>query len=96
MAFHITPSLGIDLSYNSTNLPYIDTGKSSPSPGLGTKVNGNDGHVYVLVKAGAALAAAADIIINDTTFVATAGTGPYAAPVAVANGAYFWAKADAI
>lgn len=97
MPFNITPSLGTPLSYNSTSLPYYDGGKSVPSPKLGSRVTGDDGHSYVFLKAAGAISANAQVTITEPAMTAVAGTGSayYAQGSAVASGAYFWARSTA-
>lgn len=96
MPYAITPVLGTDVRANGP-LPYYDSGKTVPSPALGTRVTGNDGHDYVFVKASAAIAAAAApgtaVQITEPAFTAAAGAGGFNAPIAgVANGDFFWAR----
>ena len=97
--FRITPSLGPDLHQTAAEF-YWDTISTSgtPSHPLGTKVIGNDGHEYVYVEAAAQFAADAGLSINETTWAASAdGSDPvWEAPVAVASGAYFWARRVAL
>jgi len=96
MAFRTTPNLGPDLEQFETQWWYDPDGTVSPL--LGNPELGSDGHYYILVKAGAALATAGtDVVINETTWVATAGAGTYETPVAnIPNGAYFYARRIAI
>lgn len=96
MAFRTTPNLGPDLEQFDTQWWYDPTGTVSPL--LGNPELGSDGHYYVLVKAGAALATAGtDVTINETTWVATAGSGGYETPVAnIPADAYFYARRIAI
>lgn len=96
--FRTTPSLGPDLWQTATQF-YWDTigdptNAGGPSPRLGTTVVGNDGAEYTLAKAGAGFAADAGVSLNQSTWVASADadTPVFEAPVAVANGAYFWAR----
>lgn len=97
MAYAITPSLGVNLEVTGPK-SYYDDNSSTPTPALGSKVVGSDGHTYVFVQAGAAIPAAATAVtINETTWVATAGAGAYATPVAnVADDDYFWARSTAL
>jgi hypothetical protein len=82
MTFRITPSLGPDLEQHALQF-YWDLNSTTPSYALGSKVIGQDGHEYVLVKAAANIASAGtDVLINETTWVATAGAGTYETPVA--------------
>lgn len=93
--FRITPSLGPELHQTGSDYYWdgIAPGVTEPSYQLGSKVTGNDGHVYVHVTAAAALAADARVNINETTWVATAsGTGTHMAPRAVAAGEAFQAR----
>lgn len=96
MAFRTTPNLGPDLEQFDTQWWYDPDGTVSPL--LGNPELGSDGHYYILVKAGAALATVGtDVVINETTWVATAGAGTYETPVAnIPNGAYFYARRIAI
>ena len=95
--FRTTPILGPDLWQTETQF-WFDTiadpnNERGPSPQLGISVTGNDGATYQWVQAGAAFSAD-DAVTIDTDFAATAGAGGYTAPVAVENGAYFWARQD--
>jgi hypothetical protein len=96
MAFRITPNLGPDIEQFDPDFWFDLTGVDSPLPGAA--VIGSDGHKYVFVKAGAALATAGtDVLINETTWVATAGAGTYETPVAaIPNNAWFWARQIAL
>ena len=96
MAFRITPNLGPDLEQFDTDFWFDLTGVDSPLPGA--KTHGSDGHSYVFVKAGAAIATAGtDVLINETTWVATAGAGTYETPVAaIPINAWFWARQIAL
>lgn len=97
MPFHITPSVGVDLDYNSTDLPYGDRDTGTPTPALGTKVIGNDGHEYVFVRASAAIAADTAIVITEPAMTAAGGAGDYKTQgSAVADQAYFWARKTAL
>ncbi len=71
------------------------------SPKLGNLEHGTDGHAYVMVKASAAIAAAAApgtvIIVTEPAFTAATGAGAFNAPIAgVPINAFFWAKRTAI
>ena len=96
MAFRTTPNLGPDLEQFDTQWWYDPEGTVSPL--LGNPELGSDGHYYILVRAGAALATAGtDVVINETTWVATAGAGTYETPVAnIPNGADFYARRIAV
>ncbi len=96
--FRTTPILGPDVWQTATQF-YWDTigdptGAGAPSPQLGTVVNGSDGAEYILVEAGAAFSAEDGVSINQSTWVASADASSpvFEAPVAVASGAYFWAR----
>lgn len=99
MAFRTSPNLGPDVDQFDTawwfdlNLP---AGKGSPLNG--NPELGSDGHYYVKVIAGAAFATAGtDLVINETTWVATAGSGGYETPVAaIPAGAEFYARSIAL
>jgi hypothetical protein len=85
--FRIEPSLGPDLWQVSTE-NYWDTisknvGNTTivPSYPLGSSVIGTDGHTYVFVKATAAIASGATIIVTEPAFTAATGAGLYTAPV---------------
>jgi hypothetical protein len=93
MAFRTTPSLGPDIEQFDTQWWYDPTGTISPL--LGNTEIGSDGHMYILVKAAAAIASAGtDVTINQTTWVATAGAGGgFETPVAnIPIDAYFYAR----
>ena len=65
--YRITPSLGPDLHQAATQF-YWDTigdptGAGQPSYQPGSKVTGNDGHVYVFVRAAANIAANGNVEI---------------------------------
>lgn len=97
--FRITPSLGPDLTQTGKDYYWdmIDPNVSEPSYQLGSVVHGSDGHAYVHVKAAAALAANARVNIDESTWTATAdASGTHMAPVAVAAGDAFHARAYAI
>ncbi|MCK4207194.1 hypothetical protein J3U99_20715 [Brucella pituitosa] len=96
MAYRITPTLGPDVEQHETKYYWDLNSSGQPSYALGTKVVGSDGHDYIHVKAGAALAKDVEVQINATTFVATAGAGGFTVPVAVKNGEYFHAKKTAL
>lgn len=96
MAYTITPSLGANLNYVGA-LPYYDAGRAAPSPALGSKVIGSDGHTYVFVVASANIAAATAVIITEPAMTAAAGAGTFSTQTAlpVLSGQYFWARANA-
>lgn len=93
MAFRITPSLGPDLDQVSTGFYFDLNTPAGVSPQLGSRVNGNDGNEYVLVKAGGtAIANNAEVTVNNTTFAAAAGAGGFFTPAAIPANSYFWAR----
>jgi len=96
MVFRTTPNLGPDLEQFDTKWFYDLEGVNSPR--LGNPELGSDGHLYVLVKAGAAFATAGtDVTINETTWVASAGAGGYETPVAaIPIDAFFYARSIAL
>jgi len=96
MSYRITPTLGPDIEQHATKYYWDLNSTGTPSYALGTKVVGSDGHDYIHVKAGADLAADAEVQINETTFVATAGAGGFTVPVAVKSGEAFHAKRTAL
>lgn len=101
MAFRTSPQLGPQIDETFVTVPYYDEGLAvgrgnavavEPSYRLGNIEAGSDGATYIFVKNGAAdLAKDAKVAIDDK-FVATAGEGNYAAPLAVKAGAYFHAR----
>lgn len=96
MPFNITPSLGINLDYVG-GLPHYDANQAAPSPKLGSKVVGDDGHDYVFVKASAAVAASTAVTITEPAFTAAGGAGGFTTPAtAVPINQYFWARKTAL
>ena len=98
MAYHITPSLGININYVGT-LPYYDSNQSVPSPVLGTVVKATDGHDYIWAQASAAVASAAVVILTEPAMTVATGAGAWTAPT-VTGGVpinnYAWFKRTAI
>ena|SRR5690606_12575654 len=106
MAFRTTPQLGPQLNDAYAGLPYWDGAlgisneatDTEPSYRLGNKETGNDGHEYVFVQAGAVLSPGDDVIIDESTWVATAGgsDGLWEVPDDIGgdvpNGGYFHAR----
>ena len=86
------------LSYNSPDLPYQDKDSGTPTPALGTRVVGDDGHDYVFVKASAAIATlGTDVVITEPAFTVASGAGGFETVVAsVANGNYTWVRRTTI
>jgi len=93
--FRTTPNLGPALTSTSAESYWDELGPdvAEPSYQLGTTVSGNDGKQYVYVEAHAALAADAAVAVAASGLISEAGTG-YTAPVAVAAGDAFHARAD--
>jgi len=99
--FPATPQLGPNLLQVVPNGSVWYDPKNIPSPKVGTKEDGDDGHAYVFVQASAAIAAAASpgtaVAITEPAFTAAPGAGGFTAPIAgvPANG-YFWARKSAL
>lgn len=102
MAFHITPSLGPQLSINGGlvgALGYWDTGSGKVSPQVGTVVKANDGHDYILAQASAAIASAAVCILTEPAMTMATGAGAWTAPTVTGGvpiNQYAWFKRTAI
>lgn len=96
MPYQITPSLGIELEYVGAK-PYQDGNSPTPTPALGTKVVGNDGHEYIFTVASANVAAATAVIITEPAMSIAAGAGPYSTQAgrAVTTGQYSWVRSNA-
>lgn len=105
MAFRTTPSLGPGIeTVIPANQVWFDIPGAMTliSPRLGSKVQGSDGHDYVLVQASATIAAAAapgtQVTITEPAFTAAAGAGGFyapnstIAPSGVPSGGFFWAR----
>lgn len=97
--FRITPSLGPELHQVEGQFYWdmVSDPQDAPSYPLGTKVIGNDGHEYVLVRASANIAAASapgtEIVITEPGFTAAAGGGGFRAPLGGAlDGQVFHAR----
>lgn len=99
MVFRTTPQLGPQLEDHSEKF-YWDAGIEDVSYRLGNRETGSDGHEYILVQAGAALDAGDDVTINETTWVATAGSGGFEVPPGITGGVaadeYFHARKIAL
>lgn len=94
MAYSITPSLGIDLSYVGP-----DSDSTTLTPALGTVVKGSDGHNYIFAKASAAIASAAVCILTEPAMTMATGAGKWTAPTVtggVPSGEYAWFMETAI
>ncbi len=99
LAFWFAPPTTFSATISGT--PYSDT--VDVSYALGNPEKGTDGHVYVMVKAGAAFSAGDGLAINETTWVATADASDPLFEVpddieggTVANGEYFHARRVAL
>lgn len=96
MAYSITPSLGVDLSFVGANT-YNETG--APTPAIGTVVKGNDGHDYIFAKASAAIASAAVCTLTEPAMTMATGAGAWTAPTitgGVPINNYAWFKKTTI
>lgn len=106
MVHRSTPQLGPGLEdvINEGDVWFDIPGQGTIiSPRLGNPEWGTDGRKYILVKAGAALAATAspglEVSVDETTWVATGGGagGFFTKPdTAIPNGAYFWARKETL
>lgn len=97
MVHRITPSLGPDLEQVDTDPFYDVTGATSPL--LGAAAIGSDGHKYVwVITGGSAIATAGtDVVVNETTWVATAGAGTYeTVTAAIPANSYCWVRQIAL
>ena len=99
--FRTTPQLGAQLNNVYVGMPYWDQliGITEPSYRLGNRESGNDGHVYIWVKAGdAEIAKDTEVTIDEETWIATAGAGGATTPADtdVPAGAYFHARVTAL
>lgn len=101
MAFHITPSLGPTISINNGALPtlgYWDSGRSTPSPQLGSVVKGSDGHDYILAVASGTVASGAAVAVTEPGMTFATGSG-WTAPTftgGFTSGQYAWLKRTAL
>ncbi len=98
MAYHITPSLGININYVGP-LPWYDGNFSVPSPALGTVVKATDGHDYIWAKASAAVASNVAVVLTEPAMTVATGAGSWTSPtitggVPIDN--YAWFKRTAI
>lgn len=110
MAFRTTPQLGPQIDEVVTGLPYYDAhlgvgrpaNTGAPSPKLGTRETGSDGHDYIWVQASASIDAGSgngtQVIVDEPAFTAATGSGGWYAPpsVAIAQYQYFWARKGAL
>lgn len=97
MAFRVNHNLGpnLDQVVDPTNVYYDQNGIASPV--VGDVSEGDDGHKYVWVRASAAIAADATIIVTEPAMTAATGAGAFTAPsTAINSGDYFWARKTAL
>lgn len=81
----ITPIAGVDLGSKA----------STPSHAALTRLNGNDGHVYIYAKASEAIGSITTVIIGTAGSASSdAGSAGWTAnvPGGAATGQFFWAK----
>jgi len=98
MVKHITPSLGIDLTYVGPK-PYYDANSATATPAIGTVVKADDGHDYVFAKSSAAVASGAVVILTEPAMTFATGAGAWTSPTitgGVPSGEYAWLKRTAI
>lgn len=93
MAYAVTGLIGADLGRVVTTAELSGDQKRTLDNALGQQAWGNDGRLYVFVRAGGAIAASqTDVSVNASTFAATDGAGSYTGPAAgCAENDYFWA-----
>jgi hypothetical protein len=97
-----TPVLGSSVNVNGGlvgAIPYYDTGKSVPSPQLGSTVLAVDGHQYIFAQASAAIASAAVCILTEPAITMATGAGAWTAPTVTGGvpiNQYAWFKKTAI
>ncbi|QIG75007.1 hypothetical protein EVC14_009 [Rhizobium phage RHph_I3_18] len=102
MAFHITPSLGPTISINGGlvgTLGYWDSGRSVPSPQLGTVVKASDGHDYIYAQASAAIASNVAVVLTEPAMTMATGAGAWTSPTVTGGvpiNQYAWFKKTAI
>lgn len=99
--FRTTPQLGPNFLQVLPNGNVWYDPKNLPSPKVGTRETGDDGHEYLFVQASSAIAAAASpgtaVTITEPAFTAASGAGGFNAPIAgVPSGGYFWARKSAL
>ena len=97
--FRTNPSLGPNLHQIVEDGEVWFDVPTRMSPKVGDTSYGDDGHLYVLVRASAVIAAAAapgtEVTITEPAMTAATGAGGFFAPVAgVADDAYFWARKE--
>lgn len=97
-----TPSLGISVNVNNGlvgTLGYWDSGRSVPSPQLGTLVQAVDGHTYIFAQASAAIASNVVVALTEPAMtMATNAGGAWTSPTIVGGvpiNQYAWFKKTA-
>lgn len=86
MTFRTTHQLGPQFDRHDSHFHW-DPANVDVSYRLGNPEEGNDGHDYVLVQAGASLAAGARVNIDESTWVATANaSGTHMVPSDIVGG----------
>ncbi len=94
--FRTTPPLGPPLTAIETQFYWDPPAITEPSPKLGTKEVGNDGHDYVLVKASGNISSATQVTITEPAFTVAAGSGGYyTGATGVTTNQIFWARKGA-
>ena len=97
MAFRVNHNLGPNLEQIVTPGEVWYDNPDMVSPVVGDVSEGSDGHKYVWVRASAAIASGATIIVTEPAMTAATGAGAFTAPAsAIASGDYFWARKTAI
>lgn len=102
MPIQSTPSLGGSLNTNGGlvgGLPYYDSGRSVPSPQLGTVFKAIDGHDYIFAQASAAIASNVAVVLTEPAMTMATGAGAWTSPTVtggVPSGQYAWFKKTAI
>src|SRR5688572_10831691 len=96
-----TPVLGSSVNVNGGlvgPIPYWDSGRSVPSPQLGSTVFAVDGHQYIFAQASAAIASAAVCILTEPAMTMVTGVGAWTAPTVTGGvpiNQYAWFKKTA-
>lgn len=88
-AFSTTPTAGLDFGSKS----------STPAVDVMTRVNGNDGHDWIYVKASEAIGSITTVIVGAAGSASSdSGSAGWIAnvPGGAAAGQYFWAKRTAL
>lgn len=97
-----TPSLGSSINVNGGlvgPIPYWDSGRTVPSPQLGTVMFAVDGHAYIFAQASAAIASNVVVALTEPAMtMATNAGGAWTSPTVtggVPSGQYAWFKKTA-